>query len=231
MATYGLQAELTPPHQQDVKAVLAISDHCIASCSRDGSVAVWERVQQNGDASQLNDPPFRLKNLLGGHHAYVNSLAYVPSSRKGGKSRSLGQIVLALTSALLASGGNSAVILLHSLTSTNTDAEYCLIGHSLNVCALEYNQASKRLMSGSWDFTARLWSEGEGEELWSTEIVLEGHQAAVWGVEFVQNSAHRGSYLTGEQGSHAEVDLIAGSGVSFRRKPPNDSGSSRLPVG
>jgi phospholipase A-2-activating protein len=45
MTEYALSAELDPAHQQDVKDVLAISDDRIASCSRDGSVAIWDKSE------------------------------------------------------------------------------------------------------------------------------------------------------------------------------------------
>ena len=111
---------------------------------------------------------------------------------------SLSALLSALRSALLASGGNSAVILLHSLSSLDPEPEQCLIGHALNVCALVYDQTSKKLLSGSWDSTAIVWSEGEKEGEWSAEVILKGHEAAVWGVAFVQDFAHRGNFLTGE---------------------------------
>ncbi|WVW79197.1 hypothetical protein I302_101163 [Kwoniella bestiolae CBS 10118] len=68
---YDLSCILDPPHLSDVKAVLAISNDMIASASRDSSVGIWTRVGQS---------KFELKALLDGHHAYVNSLAYIPST-------------------------------------------------------------------------------------------------------------------------------------------------------
>jgi len=82
------------------------------------------------------------------------------------------------------------------MSSSNTEPKYCLIGHALNVCTLAYDVSSRLLMSGSWDYTARIWNEGEEE--WSTTVVLEGHQAAVWGIAFVPKSSQGGRYLTGD---------------------------------
>ncbi|WVQ93337.1 hypothetical protein IAU59_000405 [Kwoniella sp. CBS 9459] len=71
---YRLRCQLEPAHQSDVKAVLAISDDLIVTASRDTSVGLWKMM----DGLQ-----FELKALLEGHHAYVNSLAYIPSESSG----------------------------------------------------------------------------------------------------------------------------------------------------
>ena len=97
---------------------------------------------------------------------------------------------------LLASGGNSSLILLHSLDTLAPDPVDCLIGHALNVCTLAYSSAQKKLVSGSWDHTARVWSGYEGK--WSCELVLEGHDEAVWSVAVVEGGVREGSFLTGE---------------------------------
>jgi WD40 repeat protein len=69
---------------------------------------------------------------------------------------------------------------------------YTLAGHSHNVCAVSALGDGKRIVSASWDMTARVWefkegSEGrEGEEggkgEWECERVLVGHGGAVWDV-------------------------------------------------
>lgn len=90
MANYALSAELQPAHQQDVKGVLAISNERIASCSRDGSVAIWDTAKPDQVSPNIVDLActesqfFQLKALLNGHHAYVNSLAHIPDSTRGG---------------------------------------------------------------------------------------------------------------------------------------------------
>jgi len=88
MRSFHLSAELNPPHQQDVKSVLALNDDAIASCSRDGSIAIWERsatAHTDANVAPADRVAFRLKSLLGGHQAYVNSLAYIPTTKKGRK--------------------------------------------------------------------------------------------------------------------------------------------------
>ena len=96
---------------------------------------------------------------------------------------------------LLASGGNSALILLHSLESFASDSVDCLIGHALNVCTLAYSSALNKLVSGSWDHTARIWSRTR--EGWTCELVLDGHDEAVWGVAAIDEGVKKGCFLTG----------------------------------
>lgn len=47
------------------------------------------------------------------------------------------------------------------------------------------------LVSGSWDYTARIWTIGEYGK--NESIVLQGHEAAVWAVVVLPN----GKYITG----------------------------------
>ncbi|WVF65690.1 hypothetical protein IAT40_000421 [Kwoniella sp. CBS 6097] len=172
--SYRLSSQLEPAHQGDVKAVLAISDDLVATASRDTSVGLWTRK---------DDTKFELKALLEGHHAYVNSLAYIPSENAGSDD-------------LIASGGNSGLILLHSLRTLDSPSCDRLTGHGLNVCSLAYSRKLKKLISGSWDHTARVWSRIEGQ--WRSEALLEGHDEAVWGVAIIDDGARNGSYLTAD---------------------------------
>ncbi|WVQ75434.1 hypothetical protein IAR50_005059 [Cryptococcus sp. DSM 104548] len=181
-AKYALSAEFEPAHSGDVKAVLAVDGDLLVSASRDSSVAVWK----------LNKGQFDLVALLEGHGAYVNSLAYISPTAED-------------QNRYIASGGNSGVILIHNLTTLQTSSQACLIGHALNVCALSSSSNRQKLISGSWDMTARVWSkeerqsvEGEGDVgggQWKTDVVLEGHEQAVWDVAFAEGSAE-GTYLT-----------------------------------
>ncbi|KAL7421189.1 Sir2 histone deacetylase Hst2 [Cryptotrichosporon argae] len=165
--SYKLSQQLKPAHLQDVKAVLAINDNTLASASRDGSVAIWKK-----DVGK-----FALKALLRGHDAYVNSLAHVMEDNT------------------ILSGGNSSLILAHSLDSLSPESVAALTGHQLNVCVLRYKDET--LISGSWDMTARVWTK-EGKE-WGCRGVLEAHNAAVWGVDIVPavEEGNHVRYLTG----------------------------------
>jgi phospholipase A-2-activating protein len=50
-----------------------------------------------------------------------------------------------------------------------------LAGHTQNVCALAA-ASNGDLLSGSWDYTARVWRAG------SEVLQLTGHQGAVWAI-------------------------------------------------
>ena len=76
-----------------------------------------------------------------------------------------------------------------------------LIGHSLNVSTLEYSVKRQKLISGSWDKTARIWSrahpgEEEDGQGWKCEMVLEEHEEAVWGSLAVDTGPSDGCWLT-----------------------------------
>lgn len=80
-----------------------------------------------------------------------------------------------------------------------------LVGHSLNVCTLRYSATCRKLISGSWDHTARIWSR-QGAK-WEMELVLEGHIEAVWGVAIVEAGPSRGCYLTGSVHATGAADI------------------------
>jgi WD40 repeat protein len=99
------------------------------------------------------------------------------------------------------------VILLHSLTprkdheKLDTEPRHALIGHALNISTLQYSPKRQKLISGSWDRTARVWSRSEvGDEDdgqgWRCEIVMEEHEEAVWGVLAIDSGPSDGCWLT-----------------------------------
>lgn len=110
----------------------------------------------------------------------------------------------------IASGGNSSMILLHSLRTLDQEPKYTLRGHGLNVSTLHYSTKRRKLISGSWDKTARIWGRPDasadagadsdnnrvkfGE--WECEMVLEGHDEAVWGVLAIDEGPQAGGWLT-----------------------------------
>lgn len=106
----------------------------------------------------------------------------------------------------IASSGNSSLIILNSLSASSPDAIQVLIGHALNVCTLAYSAKQGRLISGSWDRTARIWSREQASDAkrtepeasgWLCEAVLDGHDEAVWGVAIIDEGPKEGLYLTG----------------------------------
>lgn len=108
----------------------------------------------------------------------------------------------------IASGGNSSLILLHSLRTLSPESTHALIGHQLNVATMHFSTKRRKLISGSWDRTARVWqptttSEESNENSgrgsgsgWDTELVLEQHEEAVWGVMAIDDGPQEGGWLT-----------------------------------
>ncbi|KAJ9104022.1 hypothetical protein QFC19_004156 [Naganishia cerealis] len=184
-------------HSDDVKCVFPVSSDCILSASRDRTVAVWQRK----DTSQ----EFEVKRLLEGHNGYVNSLEFIPADAD-------------CNFDLIVSAGNSTIILFHLFdpdpaTFPSSEPVDGLIGHHANVCALSYSHKHRKLISASWDCAARVWSrtadrkgrsvQPDGQRVkskageWRCELVLSGHEAAVWGVAVLESDSCEGLYLTG----------------------------------
>lgn len=193
-STYQVIQELGH-HESDVKAVLALDkDARLACASRDGLISLWKRQPSDNGRPYVFEAPFR------GHDAYVNSLAHIPYE----DGESLGW---------LASGGNSTIILIHSLDTMQDEPTSALIGHTHNVCALFYSPPRKLLASASWDCTARIWKRN-GDD-WVCAQVLQGHQQAVWDVKVVPDDSWQGRFITasGESGVHV-FTYIKRAGIS-----------------
>jgi len=76
-------------------------------------------------------------------------------------------------------GSNDGLIYVYSADSC--DLRTKLTGHEQTVCSLNGDHQSQRLISGSWDKSARIWSS-------DIEIAeLTGHEAAVWATCFVND--------------------------------------------
>jgi WD40 repeat protein len=124
----------------------------------------------------------------------------------------LTSLVSILNTAVIASGGNSSLILLHELHPSypTTEPVTALVGHHANVCTLAYSSRRGRLISSSWDCAARIWRRRESSEAhtcpeakttvgdWECEKVLSGHSAAVWGVAIFEEGPREGCFITGE---------------------------------
>ncbi|KAI1419763.1 ubiquitin homeostasis protein lub1 [Xylaria sp. FL1777] len=157
MSTFRLSAQLAA-HEADVRGVSFPAPDLLLSASRDHTVRAWSRTASS-------PPTFEFHVVTQGSE-FVNSLACLPPSA-------------AFPKGLAISAGSDAIIDVRSVTAGPSDnAERLLIGHAQNVCALAVVPGFKSIVSGSWDSTARIWSV----ENWETEVVLEGHEGAVWDV-------------------------------------------------
>lgn len=133
---------------------------------------------------------------------------------------------------LIASAGNSTIILLHLFDNDPTATPSSepvdgLIGHHANICALSYSRRHKQLISASWDCAARVWSrsvkgkEGEGKVKskagdWECRLVLSGHEAAVWGVTILEGGPHDGFFLSGQSPSVIWMTFLSNAEVPSR---------------
>lgn len=124
--------------------------------------------------------------------------------------------MICLSADLIASSGNSTIILFH-LYGDDLGPDHSpepadgLIGHHANVCALQYSRKHRKMISASWDCAARVWSRSKrlsGNDVpkkakskagdWNCERVLSGHEAAVWGVAILDGGLYDGNYMTGK---------------------------------
>ncbi|KAI2627184.1 phospholipase A-2-activating protein [Xylaria nigripes] len=143
---------------QQVRDVSFPTPDLILSASRDHTVRAWSRTA-------ASPPTFEPHTVAHGSE-FINSLTCLPPTA-------------AFPKGLVLSAGTDTIIDVRSATANPSDnAERLLIGHAQNVCALAVVPGARYIVSGSWDSTARIWSV----EKWETEVVLEGHEGAVWDV-------------------------------------------------
>ncbi|KAL5332248.1 PUL domain-containing protein [Aspergillus crustosus] len=145
-------------HGDDVRAVAFPNSKAVFSASRDASVRLWKLIS--------NPPPTYDYTIVAHGSAYINALAYYPPTPD-------------FPDGLVLAGGQDTIIEARQPSKTGTDnADAMLLGHGHTISALDVCPEGGWVVSGSWDFTARLWRVGK----WESEVVLEGHQGTVWAV-------------------------------------------------
>ncbi|KAI8611923.1 WD40-repeat-containing domain protein [Chytriomyces sp. MP71] len=148
-----------------VRAVAAVSSDILCSGSRDTKVVEWRRV------SNLNSQSaFTLAVSRAFHAHFVQALAVLPPSQSH-------------PNGLIASGSADKSINVFAPGSQDHEPLFTLLGHSDTVCALDVDEVTGALVSGSWDKTAKVWID------WQCVTTLQGHEQAVWAVLF------RGDYV------------------------------------
>ncbi|KAI8817194.1 WD40-repeat-containing domain protein [Fimicolochytrium jonesii] len=148
-------------HDSDVKAVIAPTANKVVTASRDTSVISW---------SQSDSHPFQPESVFKGHSHFVNALAFIPPSVEHPEG-------------LVVSGGSDKTIQVFD-PRQSSKAIFSLVGHSNNICALTV-APNGDIISGSWDFTAKVWRNYEC-------VTTVQHQQSVWGVLGLAD----GTYLT-----------------------------------
>ncbi|KAJ2807985.1 WD repeat protein Lub1 [Coemansia guatemalensis] len=149
---FRISAELEG-HTEDVRGLVAQGSDLLVSVSRDGTGRVWRR-----EGAQA----FGTAGILAGHSGFVTCVALVPGTAEH-------------PHGLIATGGSDKRICLWDVEDL-TAPTAVLEGHTDNVCALAASADGRVLVSGSWDCTARVWTDGKCTH------TLSGHAAAVWGV-------------------------------------------------
>ncbi|KAJ3504097.1 hypothetical protein NLJ89_g8115 [Agrocybe chaxingu] len=150
---YKLSATLKE-HTSDVRALSSPTDHLILSASRDTTAISWERSS--------SDSKFKAETVLRVGSRYINSVAYLPPTPDAPK----GYAVTA---------GQECVINIFNLQTPRDDPDFCLLGHTENICSLDVT-AGGTIISGSWDKTAKVWKN------YNLAYDLKGHQQSVWAV-------------------------------------------------
>lgn len=136
----------------------------MVSASRDFTVRLWHRQEAN--------PPSFDCTIKSHGTEFVNALAVVPPSSK-------------YPEGLIVSGGKDQIVQVRQPSQALGDnAEALLLGHGNNVCALDVSPDGSLIISGGWDFDARVWQVGK----WDSSTVLPGHNASVWAVLAYDNN-------------------------------------------
>jgi phospholipase A-2-activating protein len=147
-----------------VRSVAFPSPDTVVSASRDFTVRLWHRQEAN--------PPSFDCTIKSHGTEFVNALAVVPPSSK-------------YPDGLIVSGGKDQIVQVRQPSQALGDnAEALLLGHGNNVCALDVSPDGSLIISGSWDFDARVWQVGK----WDASTVLPGHNASVWAVLAYDNN-------------------------------------------
>ncbi|SCV69419.1 BQ2448_2439 [Microbotryum intermedium] len=157
------------------------TDPCttLFSSSRDGTARSWTRssnshsqVDEHSSSSTstatASGGSWKEGVVLEGHHqGFVNAVQWF---KVGGID-------------YLATAGQDKLIHVWPLPSSNVTTtskepspEFTLIGHENNVCALAASDDGKRVISGSWDKTAKVWKDCQ------LAYTLQGHVQSVWAV-------------------------------------------------
>ncbi|GAA5877374.1 hypothetical protein JCM3774_003577 [Rhodotorula dairenensis] len=161
------------------------------STSRDGTARGWicrgppAGPGPAGGPLWIQGPVFGGEaGSAGGHEGFVNAVEWMHASPEaqgedghpgylltGGQDRLIHAWPLPSPSTLLNSDSSSPASALPAPTPSHT-----LIGHEGNVCALHVSSNGDRIVSGSWDKTAKVWKN------WQLAYTLKGHEQSVWAV-------------------------------------------------
>ncbi|SGZ24603.1 BQ5605_C023g09734 [Microbotryum silenes-dioicae] len=168
-------------HSQDGNTTSTNPCTTLVSSSRDGTARSWTRTSSSTEGMQVesssteastetgNGGPWKEGVVFEGHHqGFVNAVQWFKLDGRDYLATA-GQDKLIHVWPLPSSSNRSA-------TSKELSPEFTLIGHENNVCALAASDDGKRLISGSWDKTAKVWKD------FQLTYTLQGHEQSVWAV-------------------------------------------------
>lgn len=140
------------------QAVFSPDGSRIAAACWDGKVRIWRR-----DDLQSNGEP----QVIAYGAQYVHSVAFSPDGTQ------------------LAIGGGDPSALAIIVDTRSGQVLQTLRGHEDNVLSVQFSSDGRRLLTASYDHTARLWDLGTGKEL----RVFRGHSWWVWSARFAPAQA------------------------------------------
>lgn len=147
-------------HKLDVRSVTE-GKGFIVSGSRDKTAKVWTIIDgRYTDTETLN------------HH-----------------SNFVGAVLVIEENDWICTASNDATICVYKYPSA-MEPFIVLKGHTSTVCALAKGNTPNVLMSGSWDKSAKIWTDISSSQ---SSLTLVGHEAAVWAVARLPT----GKYITG----------------------------------
>ncbi|XP_058818006.1 phospholipase A-2-activating protein [Topomyia yanbarensis] len=165
-------------HKLDVRAV-AEGKGYIVSGSRDKTAKVWT----------LQDKHYSETATLVHHTNYVGAVLVIEEN------------------GWICTASNDATICVYKYPSA-MEPFVVLKGHTSTVCALAKGNSSNVLISGSWDKSAKIWTNVGSSQ---ASVTLVGHEAAVWAVarlssgKYVTGSADKSIFVWNETGERLVV--------------------------
>ncbi|CAF3244551.1 unnamed protein product [Rotaria socialis] len=162
--SYRLRCQLYG-HESDVRSVSTITEYDgIVSGSRDKTARIWRPSDKTS---------FEQRAVLKNHTHYIIATCYIPPNSE-------------FPDGLIVTGGNDKKICVYS--AKQGIYLFTLEGHEQTVSSLSHVPQTDQLLSGSWDFTGRIWSLSTKKCIQT----LKGHSKAIWAIismgDVTQNS-------------------------------------------
>ncbi len=126
-----------------------------------------KKSEKNGPWTPTDFKRYPLQRKYSSHH-WISSAAWKPDGRR---------IAVSIINADRPNGNiyNNGVINIYDVTSRNTKPTQILIGHSKAVTSLAWSQRGKRLISGSFNKTVKVWNIDQNN--CQCKATLNGHKS------------------------------------------------------